>query len=393
MATVFTVKSLEEFCLTHIVMTLEQHSTDSLALLPKDFRVQLLHKIPVVDVCRLEGSEFTSGICMETLWKELYIALIDPHPFTPKQGWRDHFLMKLFSTILRGERPYGYFQVMSRSQKRTPWVGSNMNEDRPVHEHRVDFVNYLVAVKNEVPPLESVKEEEDEEEVHYRSRYGPVNVTMNRHEVTLVKGPIPPGKVYHQACLARQLVPPRYTKFSEGSCYLPDSTALELISRECHFRPKQMSVYALTFNTFLLNAEKERDDLDFLADFFKDVESLAIEGVVEESRRASNIRGTRHVKSKGIASKALELVLQTTNPKLAAITIGVSNKRDDVIASITPLLTTSYSGLKELTLRANGEVSPDIQKLISISENQPYLHTVSISVTEVTNILSSLVLF
>ncbi len=82
MATVLSMKSLEELCLTHVAMTLEQYSTDTLSLLPKGFRVQLLHKIPIIDICRLEDTKFILGIDMESVWRQFAVDL--------ESVWRQH---------------------------------------------------------------------------------------------------------------------------------------------------------------------------------------------------------------------------------------------------------------------------------------------------------------
>ncbi len=356
-----SAKSLEELCLTHVEMTLEQYSTDTLSLLPKGFRLQLLHKIPIVDVCRLEDTDFTSGIDMESLWMALHKEYISKYRFGSRLDWRESIFWSIFIAIVRGERPYGYYQVLT---KRTPWIGSNMNEDRPVSEQKVDFVNLLVAVKCEIPvetPKANANSIKDEEIEYNRSRYGPVNRTMTRHEVTLVKGPIPPGKAYHEACRARQLVPPRYTKFfSEGNSYLPDSTALKLITDNCHFQPKEIFLNVPTFSTFVLNVEQELGSVDCLGDCFKDVESLTIQGEMEQSQMTTIIRGARYGKRKDVARCALGLMLLAPKPKLTNLTIRLSTI-DNVIDSIAPTLS-AYGGLKELTLEAYGDVSPDFSE-------------------------------
>ena len=66
------MKSLLEICLTHIQWTLEEYPVDVLALLPKAIREKMLHNLPIVDICRLEDTHFTSGIDMDSIWKELY---------------------------------------------------------------------------------------------------------------------------------------------------------------------------------------------------------------------------------------------------------------------------------------------------------------------------------
>ncbi len=387
----FSAKSLEELCLTHVAMTLEQYSTDSLSLLPKGFRLQLLHKIPIIDVCRLEDTEFTSGINIESVWTALHKEYIDTDCYGSRLDWRESFFRRLSVAIIRGERPYGYYQVLSRQEKRTPYIGSNMNENRPVSEHEVDFVNFLVAIKREIPvETAEVKEYsiDDLVEEYYRDRYGPIDSTMTRHEVTLVKGPVPPGNAYHEACRAKQLVPPRYTKFfSEGSSYLPDSTALKLIAEECHFQPTYVSVYVPTFSTFVLNTEQELGSVNCLRDCFKNVESLTIEGKVEHFQMTTIIRGASYGNRRDIARCALGLILLTPKPKLTNLTIRL-NTADNVIDSIVPPLT-AYGGLTELTLQADGDVSPDFQNLSSITEHQPLLHTVSISIAKQSQIYDS----
>ncbi len=371
-------------------MTLEQYSTDSLSLLPKGFRLQLLHKIPIIDICRLENTKFTSGIDIKSVWMELhkeYIGTYREYISTYCYGlnWRESIFRTFSASIIKGERPYGYYQVMNRGDKRTPWIGSDMNEDRPVSEHKVDFINYLVAVKRKIPveTAELKKNSiEDKKDEYYRAkrRYGPVNATMNHHEVTLVKGPVPPGKAYHEACRAKQFVPPRYTKFfSEGSCYLPDSTALKLIAEKCYFQPKDVFVHVPTFSTFVLNTEQELGSVNCLRDYFKDVESLTIEGKIEQFQMKTIIRGARYGNRRDIARCALGLMLLTPKPKLTSLTIRLSIT-DNVINSIAPALT-AYGGLTELILQAYG-ISPDLQNLTSITEHQPLVHTVSILISK-----------
>lgn len=142
---------------------------------------------------------------------------------------------------------------------------------------------------------------------------------MTRHEVTLAKGIVPPGSVYHQACQSKQLVPPRYTKFfSEGNCFLPDSTALELINKRCHFCRKRVTIFAPQFRTFLHNAKHKRNNL---ANLFKDVESLTIRDYMQSHWTFGH--GAEAVTSFGeIPSKLLGLIFSNTNPKLATLSIG-----------------------------------------------------------------------
>ena len=253
---------------------------------------------------------------MESFWEQFYKEHIDPQAFPSKQSWKDKLFTKLTSTILKDDRPYGYFMVMSRAEKCTPFVGRNITDDHPAHKHQVDNVNYLVSTKCEDSQTDIGQEKNGEENEHHeymRQRYGPVNVTMTRHEVTLTKGVVPPGHVYHEAAWSKQLVPPRYTSlFPEGSCFLRDSTALELISKKCHFYPKEIDISLPEFSTFLLSAEHEKNNLDFLADFFKDVESLTIYGDLPDDAKWRVIRGPK-TRYKKAPPRALQEILGSPN--------------------------------------------------------------------------------
>ena len=244
---------------------------------------------------------------------------------------------------------------MGRMKNRTQMFGRQMNEGRPVSKHEVDFVNFLVAVKREIPV-----------------KFSKVNI------VTSFKGPMSPGKAYNGLCRAKQLVPPRYAKFfSEGSRYLPDSTALELITEKCHYRPKEFTIDVVS-STLAFNLTPKKSGVNCLRNCLKNVESLNIQGYVEQSQRATVIRGAKYGECKDVARCAVDLILLAPNPKFTSLTIRLS-ATEDVVDTVTPALT-AYGGLKELTLQAYGDVSPDFQKLSSITEHQPLLHTVSILV-------------
>ena len=283
------VKPLQELSFTHILMTLEEYAIDDLALLPKSIRNQMLHNLPIVDVCQLEGTRFMAGISEDSMWEKLYKDLIEPHrrPRSNK-SWKEHFLGKISDTLIKDNRPYGYSQVMTRTDKSQPWVGSTMTDDGPAHKHPMDIVNYLVATKGgEV--LTIADEKLNDSESYLRRKYGPANVVMRRHKVTLVKGIVPPGVLYNKG-QSNQLIPPRYKKFfNKGSCFLPDATAIELLCSKCQFRPKEVFIHVAEFGTFLENADHEKGNLSYLAEFFKDVESLNISEVEKSYGRKSRV--------------------------------------------------------------------------------------------------------
>ncbi len=60
---------------------------------------------------------------------------------------RELFFKRLFDAVIQGERPYGYFHVFSGGMVGCSSVSEKMTEDRPVSEHNIDFVNFLVATK------------------------------------------------------------------------------------------------------------------------------------------------------------------------------------------------------------------------------------------------------
>ena len=60
--------TLQQRCLHHILMHLEEFPANYLALLPLSLRRELLTKLPIADVCRLEEGPFVQGIDMEDYW-------------------------------------------------------------------------------------------------------------------------------------------------------------------------------------------------------------------------------------------------------------------------------------------------------------------------------------
>ena len=367
-------------------MTLEEYTDEELALLPKRFREQLLYSIPVVDVCRLEGTQFTSEIDMNLVWGHIY------RNYSKIKGssWRDVYFTELLSTILSGSRPYGYFKI-----------GEQYTELN--YGHPVDKVNYLVAIERmekrgslkvlKLPkpsygvwPGKMMPIREPLRTKYLRAR-NTIACIVNRNYVTRFKGVIPPGKSYQETCQHTQLIPPRYLKlFPEGSYYLPDVTALDLIIRKCHYCLKEISVVVDSFSRFLLNFEHEGGSIDCLNQLFQEVESLTVGNTIA----SYDIDEEPH-KINSCLKVLLDLVLGSKSPKLASLNVELKSEQSNqsseygsVIKSITPVFSTSYAGLKKLALLATVDISPDVQNLISITDCQSELHTISITITSET---------
>ena len=398
------IDRLEEMCFAHILRTLEEFPANSLALLPANIRSHMLSKLPIVDVCHLEKTQFASGLDMNSIWKQLYEERKDANSFISKQpdDWKECFLSSISNTIFGDNRPYGYFQLMTRADKGCPWVAREITDDRPVHKHPVDPVNYLVAIdclrtapEEKTSNIADSSGDEDEEEKWLRRKYGPTYVVMKRHEVTLHKGIVPPASLYHKACQTRQLIPKRYAHcFAEGSSFLPDSVAITLLGKECDFCPKNLSISTPEFNTFLLNARHETDNFGFLEDYFKEIVSLGVRGDIEKNLKWKASPKSENTNLKGseprqIPSKVLGFVLSNHNPKLSTLHISIGRTRDQLLLSITPQLTSSFSGLRELSIEARGSVSPNLEKLFTITNHHPQLQSVSISITEITQMFGS----
>ena len=135
------MKSLQEICLSHIQWTLEEYPVDVLALLPKAFREEMLHNLPIVDICRLEDTQFTSGMNMDsTVWKKLYKSHIITMPLPPpsyRNSWKQRYFWRVSTLILNG--PYG------KSKK------YHVNSHHCAENAVADIVHYLVAVKHSRP--------------------------------------------------------------------------------------------------------------------------------------------------------------------------------------------------------------------------------------------------
>ena len=102
--------------LLFIIGHLDQYRNESLALLPPRTRRELLLNLPVVDVCRLEGSGVTEGIDMEEVWKTLYYNRLPTHHKELEQflvddneemdSWKDCYFTSLYNIRLYKQNYY-----------------------------------------------------------------------------------------------------------------------------------------------------------------------------------------------------------------------------------------------------------------------------------------------
>ena len=83
-----------------------------------------------------------------------------------------------------------------------------------------------------------------------------------------------------------------------------------------------------------------------------------------------------------IPSKILRLIVQREKPKLTSVTVDCSNshsiKFEDVLNSLPPVLTSSYSGLKELNINGKSSQLPNLDSLVVITEHHCSLHMISL---------------
>ena len=94
--------------LLFIIGHLDQYRNETLALLPPRTRRELLLSLPVIDICRLEGSGVTEDIDMEEVWKTLYYNRLPTHqkPFEKflktvddneeMDSWKDCYFTSVF---------------------------------------------------------------------------------------------------------------------------------------------------------------------------------------------------------------------------------------------------------------------------------------------------------
>ena len=66
------VQSLSEQCIDHVVVHLEEYPPSYLSLLPLLVRKEILWKLPMADVCRVEDTDFVQGIETEHYWNSTF---------------------------------------------------------------------------------------------------------------------------------------------------------------------------------------------------------------------------------------------------------------------------------------------------------------------------------
>ena len=85
-----------------------------------------------------------------------------------------------------------------------------------------------------------------------------------------------------------------------------------------------------------------------------------------------------------VPSRVLGLILSNTSHSFTDLTISIGKTRDQLLATVVPQLTTQFSGLRRLSISARGSVSPNLEKLLAITDYHQNLESISISVTEIT---------
>ena len=68
---------LQYLCMCFTRLNLERIPSQQLALLPLKFRKELLHSLPLADVCSLEETQVVQGISMEEVWLEVHNNLME----------------------------------------------------------------------------------------------------------------------------------------------------------------------------------------------------------------------------------------------------------------------------------------------------------------------------
>ena len=335
-------------------MTLEEYTDEELALLPKHFREQLLHSIPAVDVCRLEGTRFISDIDTSSLWEKVYKEYIDTHGEV-SVDWKSNLFMDLAHSIL----------------------GDNYSQH---YKYRHMDLNHQVAC------LLAMKCETHSSTVK--------TVLIHRAQ----------ERTYHsmpsQTPEQKLLIPARHKKYFSENDQITNTTALEIICNKCLFRPKEIAIAINAFSQILDVLVSQKSSEDILAAFFEEVETLTIWNEQWKSLANFTAESTPFEET---PSKLLRLVLSRNNGKLVALRVKISRMiaygmeytmlvddddeevtslqiDDPTIDSITPVLSSSYNRLKTFALDATGNVSLALEKLNSITDHQSELDTISVKI-------------
>ena len=141
--------SLQQQCLLHILMHLEQFPASSLALLPLSLRQELLINLPIADVCMLEESPFVHGIDMEDFWKGLILSrrdLPDLYPENVCPGTSE--TVKAISALAKA-RCYGLVAEYIVNNRASSWefLDFPMNMDPCNTTEPYKIIEFLYAVR------------------------------------------------------------------------------------------------------------------------------------------------------------------------------------------------------------------------------------------------------
>ena len=101
--------SLTDRCLVEIITHLEDYSTEEQSVLPRSLHQDLLSRLPIPDLCKVEGTSVTEGVNMEEVWYAKCLLDVHVHParnveeksparYVERQKWNSGWLSIILPT-------------------------------------------------------------------------------------------------------------------------------------------------------------------------------------------------------------------------------------------------------------------------------------------------------
>lgn len=275
-----TPVSLQKQCMVYVACHLEYFSPDTLTLLPTTVQTQLVHSLPVADVCALEGTALAQNIDFDSIWKKICMH----HPMPPTfpdmhfkevysyESMKDYFFTLIWHLALSEQAPVIH-RIRTRTHLIMNWTSAHTRgmvlDSGASDEGYRSFCYLLVSMQSAAD--------------------------IDRHDSTyqcLLQLP---------QVLRAPYVPRRYIQFSDtqtqwrrstmthmtrsGAFFHSSFNMARLVLKTCKYRPRALQLRTYDFlRTQLWNGS----EIEEVASIFKEIRYLRL--IVQEEFNQDQVR-------------------------------------------------------------------------------------------------------